>query len=62
MKAVLLATNDLSSGDIHVTTRRGAVQLAGTVPDERQRTLAVDVTKQVDGVKNVRDRLTVRPK
>lgn len=62
VKAALLATNDLSSGDIHVKTRRGAVQLAGTVPDERQRTLAVDVTRQVDGVKTVRDKLTVQPK
>lgn len=62
VKAALLATNDLSSGDIHVKTRRGAVQLAGTVPDERQRTLAVDVTRQVDGVKTVRDKLAVQPK
>ncbi|AJX36246.1 BON domain-containing protein [Burkholderia oklahomensis] len=62
VKATLLATNDLSSGGIHVTTRHGTVQLAGTVPDERQRTLAVDVTKQVEGVKTVRDKLSVRPK
>ncbi|KVD80662.1 phospholipid-binding domain-containing protein [Burkholderia sp. ABCPW 14] len=62
VKAALLGTNDLKSGDIHVTTRRGTVQLAGTVPDERQRTLAVDVTKQVEGVKTVRDKLSVQPK
>ncbi|WP_155697013.1 hypothetical protein [Burkholderia stagnalis] len=40
-KAALIGTNDLSSGDIHVKTRRGTVTLPLTKsePDERQRML-----------------------
>ncbi|OXJ25654.1 MULTISPECIES: BON domain-containing protein [Burkholderia] len=61
-KAELVGTNGLSSGDIHVKTRRGIVTLTGSVPDEAQRTQAVSVVKQVDGVQDVRDQLTIRAK
>ncbi|NIE57054.1 MULTISPECIES: BON domain-containing protein [unclassified Burkholderia] len=61
-KAELVGTNGLSSGDIHVKTRRGIVTLTGSVPDEQQRTQAVSVVKQVDGVQDVRDQLTIRAK
>ncbi|AXF25643.1 transporter [Burkholderia pyrrocinia] len=61
-KAELVGTNGLSSGDIHVKTRRGTVTLTGSVPDEQQRTQAVGVVKQIDGVRNVHDQLTIRPK
>jgi hyperosmotically inducible protein len=62
VKASLLGTDGLSSGDIHVKTRRGSVVLTGSVPDEDQRTLAVDTVQQIDGVRHVRDQLTIRPK
>lgn len=61
-KAALIGTNDLSSGDIHVKTRRGTVTLTGSVPDEQQRTLAVNTVKQVEGVHSVHDQLTLRAK
>ncbi|RQS28858.1 BON domain-containing protein [Burkholderia sp. Bp8992] len=61
-KAELVGANGLSSGDIHVKTRRGTVTLTGSVPDEQQRTQAVSVVKQVDGVQDVRDQLTIRAK
>ncbi|WP_306717035.1 BON domain-containing protein [Burkholderia dolosa] len=61
-KAELVGTSGLSAGDIHVKTRHGVVTLTGSVPDEQQRTQAVSVVKQVDGVQSVRDQLTIRPK
>ncbi|MDN7424920.1 BON domain-containing protein [Burkholderia sp. AU45388] len=61
-KAELTGTSGLSSGDIHVKTRHGTVTLTGSVPDEQQRTQAVGVVKQIDGVQSVRDQLTIRPK
>ncbi|POM15112.1 Osmotically-inducible protein Y [Burkholderia cepacia] len=62
MKAELVGTSGLSSGDIHVKTRHGIVMLTGSVPDEQQRTQAVGVVKQVDGVQDVHDQLTIRAK
>ncbi|WP_174907611.1 BON domain-containing protein [Burkholderia diffusa] len=61
-KAELVGTSGLSAGDIHVKTRHGIVMLTGSVPDEQQRTQAVSVVKQVDGVQDVRNQLTIRPK
>ncbi|WP_176016195.1 BON domain-containing protein [Burkholderia sp. BCC0398] len=61
-KAELTGTSGLSTGDIHVKTRHGTVTLTGSVPDEQQRTQAVSVVKQIDGVQDVRDQLTIRPK
>ncbi|MDN7998396.1 BON domain-containing protein [Burkholderia multivorans] len=61
-KAELVGTSGLKSGDIHVKTRHGVVMLTGSVPDEQQRTMAVDAVKKVDGVQSVRDQLTIRPK
>ncbi|MEN8516987.1 BON domain-containing protein [Burkholderia sp. RS02] len=62
VKAELIGTSGLTAGDIHVKTRRGIVTLTGSVPDEQQRTQAVGVVKQLDGVRSVRDQLTIRPK
>lgn len=62
VKAALVGTSGLSAGDVHVKTRRGTVTLTGSVPDEQQRTTAVNAVKQVDGVQDVRDQLTIRPK
>ena len=61
-KAELVGTSGLSAGDIHVKTRHGIVMLTGSVPDEQQRTQAVSVVKQIEGVQDVRDQLTIRPK
>ncbi|UEP32483.1 MULTISPECIES: BON domain-containing protein [unclassified Burkholderia] len=61
-KAELVGTSGLSAGDIHVKTRRGVVMLTGSVPDEQQRTQAVSVVRRIEGVQDVRDQLTIRPK
>jgi osmotically-inducible protein OsmY len=61
-KAELVGTSGLSAGDIHVKTRHGVVMLTGSVPDEAQRTQAVDVVRKIDGVQDVHDQLTIRPK
>ncbi|WP_423760135.1 BON domain-containing protein [Burkholderia sp. NLJ2] len=61
-KAALLGKDNLSSGDIHVRTRHGNVVLTGSVPDLQQRTLAVNTVKQVEGVQDIHDQLTIRPK
>ncbi|AOK31837.1 MULTISPECIES: BON domain-containing protein [Burkholderia] len=61
-KAELAGASDLSAGDIHVKTRHGVVTLTGSVPHEQQRTQAVDIVRKIDGVQDVRDQLTIRPK
>ncbi|RQS14897.1 BON domain-containing protein [Burkholderia sp. Bp8998] len=61
-KAELVGTSGLSAGDIHVKTRHGIVMLTGSVPDEQQRAQAVGVVRKIDGVQDVRDQLTIRPK
>ncbi|RQR66655.1 BON domain-containing protein [Burkholderia sp. Bp9126] len=61
-KAAMFGREDLSSGDIHVTTRRGDVLLTGSVPDEQQHMSAVRIVKQIDGVQHVRDELAIRAK
>ncbi|WP_080402125.1 BON domain-containing protein [Burkholderia ubonensis] len=47
---------------IHVTTQRGDVVLTGSVPDTSQRATAVNIVRQLDGVRDVRDPLAVRAK
>ncbi|AOK32543.1 MULTISPECIES: BON domain-containing protein [Burkholderia] len=59
VKTALTGTAGLSSGDIHVRTRHGNVTLTGSVPDDRQRAIAIDVVKQIDGVRGVHDQLTI---
>ncbi|WJF89068.1 BON domain-containing protein [Paraburkholderia bonniea] len=60
VKAALLATKDLSSGDIHVTTHHGTVNLAGSVPSAEQKAMAVDVASKIEGARKVHDALEVR--
>ncbi|KVZ41879.1 BON domain-containing protein [Burkholderia ubonensis] len=61
-KAALAGKEALSSGDIHVTTRRGDVVLTGSVPDRSQREAAVNIVRQLDGVRDVSDQLAIRAK
>ncbi|RQS15961.1 BON domain-containing protein [Burkholderia sp. Bp9002] len=61
-KAAMFGRQDLSSGDIHVTTRHGDVLLTGSVPDEQQHMSAVRIVKQIDGVQHVRDELAIGSK
>jgi hyperosmotically inducible periplasmic protein len=54
-------TKGLSASNILVVARGGVVTLAGSVPDAAQIELAVSATRTVDGVKDVKENLVVRP-
>lgn len=53
VKSQLLADSGVSGTDVHVKTRNGVVALSGTLPTAAQRDQAVELTKQVQGVKSV---------
>lgn len=57
---VLSRTRGLDVGGINVVSSDGIVTLLGTVPDTRQIGLAADVTRDVAGVREVRNSLTLQ--
>ncbi|NOV24845.1 BON domain-containing protein [Cupriavidus necator] len=59
IKTRLLATKDLKSTGIHVTTQQGAVDVSGTVSSQQQHDLALKTIRGVDGVTSVTDNLKV---
>lgn len=60
VKAALLAEEGVNSTDIAVETREGVVQLSGFVDDAAQIEKAGEVTRTVEGVKDVKNDLAVR--
>ena len=54
--------NTLDGSEINVDTNDHVVTLRGTVPSAVARAKAVSLAKQVDGVKSVKDELTIGPK
>lgn len=58
-KAALIGADGLTSSDVHVTTKRGAITLTGTVPDEGQRDKAESVVHDLNGVVSVTNDLKV---
>ena len=60
VKAALLADADVKSFDIKVETKNGDVQLSGVVDTQTQIDHAVEVTRRVEGVKNVTNQLTLK--
>jgi hyperosmotically inducible protein len=50
----------VSTADITILARAGAVYLVGTVTDQAMITTAGDTAGQVDGVKSVKNNLTIR--
>lgn len=60
VKAMLARELELKSLDVHVMTDKGRVLLAGWVDSEAQRKKAYQVASRVDGVKLVKDGMTVR--
>ena len=60
VKTALLAEKGLKSTDISVETQNGTVQLSGFVTSSAQIDQAVDVTKHVDGVKDVKNDLRLK--
>ncbi len=57
--ARLLASKEVSSRHISVTTTRGAVLLTGHVSERRQKTAAGEIARKVSGVHTVKNELTV---
>jgi hypothetical protein len=60
VRRALTRNPDMDATDIDVLTKQGSVTLEGTVADQRSKRLATHVALHVAGVRNVRNRLTVR--
>jgi osmotically-inducible protein OsmY len=59
IKTAYLFNPHLSATAIHVTTENGVVALSGAVPSAVHRDLAVEIAKNAEGVRDVRNELTV---
>jgi hyperosmotically inducible protein len=55
VKAALISDSIIKNFDIGVVTRDGEVQLSGFVEDQTQVDRAIEVAREVEGVKNVLD-------
>jgi len=55
VKAALISDPIIKNFDIGVVTRDGEVQLSGFVEDQTQVDRAIEVAREVEGVKNVLD-------
>lgn len=60
IKAKMALDDSVKALGINVDTADGVVTLTGTVRSESERTRAVQLARETDGVKSVTDRLTVR--
>jgi hyperosmotically inducible protein len=60
VKTALFRERDLKAMDVNVETDKGRVQLSGWVENEAQRKKALQVASRVDGVKEVKDAMSVR--
>jgi len=56
-----LSAAEPSVTNVEVRTKKDVVTLSGTVTSEAARTQAVDIARQVDGVKQVKDHIEVNP-
>ncbi|NJD30264.1 MAG: BON domain-containing protein [Gammaproteobacteria bacterium] len=61
VKSKLLVAKDVPSTDINIETYRGVVLLSGFVVKQSQIDTAVKVAKEVKGVKEVRNALSLHP-
>jgi hyperosmotically inducible protein len=60
VKSALIDSSETKAGDIKVETRGGVVQLSGYVANEAQKTAATQVAQSVEGVKAVKNSISVR--
>lgn len=60
VKAALVQDPVTKAHQINVETFKGTVQLSGFVESDQARSRAVELAKDVDGVKHVKDALEVR--
>jgi hyperosmotically inducible protein len=61
VKTALMTNPDYKFGDVTVDTMNGTVQLSGFVNTADQQSKAVDIAKGVQGVKDVQNKMTVKP-
>jgi len=61
VKAALLQAPDAKSLDVRVETDKGVVQLSGFVASQAQIDKAVEVAKGVSGVREVQNKMSVKP-
>lgn len=59
VNAALAADDDLEATKINVNTREGVVELIGTVDQSTDIAKATSLTRDIDGVKSVTNRLRV---
>jgi len=60
VKAALAGDPDVKGRDVSVETFRGTVQLSGFVSSPESAARAADLARQVDGVRNVQNDLSVK--
>jgi osmotically-inducible protein OsmY len=60
VKAALYADKEVSGTQVEVEAYRGVVQLSGFVDNAAQAQKAVQIAREVDGVKDVRNNLIVK--
>ena len=60
VKGAIMGDTQLKVTQISVTTDNGTVNLNGTVDSTSAEARAVNLARQIDGVKSVQDHLTVR--
>jgi hyperosmotically inducible protein len=60
VKAALIESPDTKAHQINVETNQGVVQLSGFVDNAAAKTAATDVAKSVNGVKDVKNELSVK--
>ena len=61
VKSAIAMDNALSGFDIGVVTTKGDVQLTGSVDTQLQISQLVAITRDVEGVKSVKDELKLKP-
>ncbi|KAA8999414.1 molecular chaperone OsmY [Affinibrenneria salicis] len=61
IKAKLLADDIVPSRNVRVETNEGVVQLSGSVENAAQSARAESLAKAIDGVKSVKNDLTIKP-
>jgi osmotically-inducible protein OsmY len=60
VKSALHGDSQYKYGDVHVVTFKGTVQLSGFVESKDARSHAVDLAKNVQGVKDVTDNIEAK--
>ena len=61
LKARYVDNKDVDAGAIKVETLNGTVMLSGFAKNANERTTAEDIAMKVNGVKNVKNAIVVRP-